>query len=114
MSLETNLPGASRTLSLAGVLEVFTSSDEFLTVTWPWLCSAVTGVSNSEADTWILLPLVSRVLRDLTSGLGLTSLRLEAVSGHEEAAEDCDTTEEETEGGVLQSVAIADIAIFED
>lgn len=43
---------------------------------------------------------MSRVLRDLTSGLGLTSLRLEAVSGHEEAAEDCDTTEEETEGGV--------------
>jgi hypothetical protein len=32
-----------------------------------------------------------RVLRELTAGLGL---RLEAVSGHEEAVGDCDITDE--------------------
>ena len=64
-----------------------------------WLLSAVTGVSNSEADTWTWLAR-PRVLRDLTAGLGL---RLETVSGHEEAVEDCDMTEDEAEGGVRAS-----------
>ena len=56
-------------------------------------------MSNSEADTWTWLAR-PRVLRDLTAGLGL---RLEAVSGHEEAVEDCDMTEDEAEGGVRAS-----------
>ena len=55
-------------------------------------------MSNSEDDTWTWLAR-PRVLRDLTTGLGL---RLEAVSGHE-AVEDCDRTEDEAEGGVRAS-----------
>ena len=64
-----------------------------------WLLSAVTDVSNSEAVTWTWLAR-PRVLRDLTAGLGL---RLETVSGHEEAVEVCDITEDEAEGGVRAS-----------
>ena len=46
------------------------------------------------------LPALPRVLRELTAGLGM---RLEAVSGHEEAVEYCDITEDEAESEVWAS-----------